>query len=80
LIFISSILLIIEDGRVVKIGKGLRTVTINYSDIGRVIKLSNGIVIVKRGFWPVFNLYFRYSRATDPLTFLKNGLNGHLLG
>jgi hypothetical protein len=64
--------IIIEDTRVIKFGKDLRTVIIDYKDIGRVIKGSSGIVIVKRGFWPIFNFYFRYSRAKDPLTDLNN--------
>jgi len=64
--------IIIEKDRVVRGGIGLNTVIINYVDIGKIIKRSDGIVLLRKGFWNVFMYYFRYSRSRDPLTHLEN--------
>jgi hypothetical protein len=54
--------IILEEGRVIRMGDGLMTSRISYKEIGRIAHLQHGIVIIKRGIFPFLNYHFsRYA-------------------
>src|SRR5688572_831751 len=58
--------IILEDNRVLRLGEGLSATIINYREIGRVVRLSHGIVIVRKGFLPLLRYaLYQYSLTSD---------------